>query len=304
MTEQARQQKPRSALLAGLLSLPFPGTGLLYAGRPGAALAIAGALTILPAARIALIPFLPPSWVALTIWEILIAGVILWIVQVVASVRVARRAGSDWKLRPYNRAVVYVGFAVGWMGINNVVSLSVRRWVAEQFTVSSESGESMWPTLLAGDRFWTVKVGPRARIDRGSVVTYRPYGDELVFAMRVIGMGGDSIRIADDEVLVNQQRITAGACDAPPSASCMRESFSGDRAWSAFYERPRSGPPFETVVPSGHVFILGDNRAVAADSVMLGPVPLENVTGRAVVVWLSFDPDTWEFRWDRIGVEL
>src|SRR5262249_26172737 len=58
------------------------------------------------------------------------------------------------------------------------------------------------------------------------------------------------------------------------------------------------------VVPDGHVFTMGDNRANSTDSRYWGSVPIENIRGRALFIWFSYpenflDPRT--YRWDRMG---
>ena len=69
-------------------------------------------------------------------------------------------------------------------------------------------------------------------------------------------------------------------------------------------------PRIHYVVPPGHIYVQGDNRNNSNDSRVWGSVPIENIKGKALFIWLSYrnfalHPRVWqssfEFRWDRIG---
>ncbi len=64
-------------------------------------------------------------------------------------------------------------------------------------------------------------------------------------------------------------------------------------------------PQRHFVVPAGHVFVMGDNRANSNDSRAWGAVPIEAIKGRAMFIWLSYShwkvTDWTGIRFARIG---
>ncbi|EWM65443.1 MULTISPECIES: signal peptidase I [Micromonospora] len=188
------------------------------------------------------------------------------------------------------------------------LAVLIRTFLLQAFFIPSGSMEN---TLLVGDRVLVNKVVYDVRDPvRGEVVVFRgtdrwvaqeapapptnfagqvsrTLGDlvgvsrpgEKDFIKRVIGVPGDKIWCCDDgRVVVNGVPLDEQAyvsedspLELPPNPKeCRSRQFT------------------EVVVPPGQIFVMGDHRLVSQDARCQGPVPIENVIGRAfMIVWPS-----------------
>jgi signal peptidase I len=130
-------------------------------------------------------------------------------------------------------------------------------------------GFSMEPTLRNGEFVIVNKLAYRfgEPIIGDVIVFHYPRDPEQEYIKRVIGLSGDQVRIAAGQVYVNEQPIAEPYIAAPPRY---------DSQWS---------------VPENSLFVLGDNRNNSSDSHNWGPVPMENVIGKALFVY--WPPDEW-----------
>lgn len=128
-------------------------------------------------------------------------------------------------------------------------------------------GQSMEPSLHTDQRLVVEKVsyrfhGPR-RFD--IVVLKLPdHGEELLIK-RVVGLPGETVEIKEGHVYINDEPLD--------------EPFTLEETRSRRHEK--------ITVPPLHVFVLGDNRNRSNDSRSFGPVPIDDIVGRA---WLSYWP--------------
>ena len=134
-------------------------------------------------------------------------------------------------------------------------------------------GDSMRPNYPDGEYLLTDKVTYRFNEpQRGDVIVFKaPTNEGEEFIKRIIGLPGESIKIVDGQVFINDQ--------------ILNESYIGQSI-------PTRGGMFlsdgESVkVPDSEYFVLGDNRPYSSDSRTWGLVPKGKITGRA---WLIYWP--------------
>jgi signal peptidase I len=127
-------------------------------------------------------------------------------------------------------------------------------------------GQSMEPNLHTDQRLVVEKLSYNFHEpERGDIVILQvPQAGSGLLIKRVIGLPGEKVEIKDGKVCINEHPI------AEPYLS----------------QRPQRNMP-ATVVPPDHVFVLGDNRNFSNDSRSFGPVPLDDIIGRA---WFSYWP--------------
>lgn len=130
---------------------------------------------------------------------------------------------------------------------------------------------SMQPTLYDGNFVLVSRLSYRiGEAQRGDVIVFKfPLNpDKEPYIKRVIGLPGEEVRIEGGKVYINGQ--------------LLRETY--------IKERPNYSGTW--LVPEGNLFVLGDNRNNSSDSHSWGFVPLENVIGKAQVIY--WPPEKWQ----------
>ena len=217
-----------------------------------------------------------------------------------------------------------------------LVALLIRAFVIEAFKIPSGS---MIPTLSVGDHIFVNKYIYGLRIPftkhrilklgepkRGDVVVFiYPVDEGKDFIKRVVGLPGDRVRMEGQEVWVNGEKLKRLELEVEPYPGDKRRlavrdgrlrTIPSSPGWRDFdyyeeqtgeadhvvqYEKNLDRMAYDTIVPEGHYFVIGDNRDNSADSREWGFVPAENVKGKAMFVWLSIDRDHGGIRWHEFG---
>lgn len=169
----------------------------------------------------------------------------------------ARPATAEWK-RILLDLIETIGLAVILFLIINAVSARVR-----------VDGLSMMPTLRDGEFVLVNRLAYQLGMpSRGDIIVFRSIAQpDLDLIKRIIGTPGDTIIIADGQVVVNNIALIEPYITAAPR-------YTGQ--WS---------------VPKGSLFVLGDNRNDSSDSHAWGLLPVHNVLGKATLIY--WPPPEW-----------
>ena len=200
------------------------------------------------------------------------------------------------------------------LAIALVLAIFIRTFFIQAYKIPSGSME---PTLLIGDHILVNKMIYGVRMPDsilGLEIPGVPYGQYLMhfeaihrsdvvvfvvppdrtkdFIKRVIGLPGDTIQVKNGHVWLNAQ-----AMDDPHGHFEV-----SDRDRSPISPRDNFGP---VQVPSGKIFVMGDNRDRSYDSRFWGFVDKNDVEGKALVIYWSWDSDhdgLLPVRWSRFGM--
>ncbi len=186
--------------------------------------------------------------------------------------------------RPYTAGLVSQRPALGCLFeivetlvLTLIIFFVIQNFVAQPYKIQQQS---MQRTLLEEQYVLVDKLTPRFdTYKRGDIVVFKPPPDWIQpdgtpFIKRVIGEGGDTLEVRPDGlVYVNGRAIDEPYVYVDVDGGPQKTRVGGDQmSWT---------------IPDGELFLMGDHRADSLDSRVFGPVPVDQVIGRA---WLRYWP--------------
>ncbi len=142
-----------------------------------------------------------------------------------------------------------------------VLAAVLRFFIIQPFYIPSASME---PTLLINDRIIVNMLIYRfSPPKRGDIVVFRyPVDPSRDFIKRVVALEGETVEVKQGYLFVNGRRL-----DEPYLPKQVMIDFG-----------PKKVPP-------GNLFVMGDNRNNSDDSRVWGPLPKQNIIGKAFVIF-------------------
>jgi len=233
-----------------------------------------------------------------------------------------RSAAPSPSSPPQKSAVREYGEA---FGIALILALVIRTFFIQAYKIPSGSME---PTLLIGDHIlvnklvyglrmpdsffgltipgipWGQYVFRLEPIHHGDVVVFVfPPDPTKDFIKRVVGLPGDKVQVKDGKVFLNGAEMP----DPHAHFDVSPQERSAVTPRDNFPPRNPADPnadPGPVTVPAGKYLMMGDNRDHSYDSRFWGFVDTNEVEGRAIVIYWSWDSDgssMLPIRWGRFG---
>lgn len=180
---------------------------------------------------------------------------------------------------------------------------------------------SMEDTLLVGDHLLVDKLAyapggtiskhilPYEDVKRGDIIVFRyPIDIRQTFVKRCMGVPGDHIRVQNKKLFLNGKMLNEPyVVHKTEYIDSYRDNFPGDPnvplyppAQVMLEKDVKNG---EVVVPPDRFFAMGDNRDSSLDSRYWGFVPRENIIGKPLIIYWSYDAPTEQLADPTIGVD-
>jgi len=184
-----------------------------------------------------------------------------------------------------------------------LIALFIRTFIVQAFKIPSSSME---PTLQVGDHLLVNKFIYGIKVpfvdskylqfrnpQRGDIIVFiYPKDRSKDFIKRIIGTEGEKVEIIHNQLYINDKLI--------------------DDPWGHYDERSQSAKYLQSmekfgpiIVPKESLFVLGDNRDNSQDSRYWGYVSLNEVKGKAFIIYFSWDRYAQnlfgKIRWMRFG---
>jgi signal peptidase I len=274
------ETKNRKPILAAILSFITPGLGQLYNGQLKKGIVFYLLIFLLSV----LLAVTGLQYQFYGLLALIICGISAELVVSAEAFFEARKI-KEITLNPFNKWYYYLLIVLLSIGIDYITSDIIKKDLLgiKEYTIPSGS---MIPTLLIGDHLIIdLKHYKRVPPKKGDIIVFKSHEDpSKVFLKRIVGTEGDILESKDKTIYINgnvlaEHYVVHNDLQTKPLNSSPRDNF---------------GP---LTIPSGKVFVMGDNRDQSYDSRFSGYVDNTEIIGKVLYIY-------WSKQINKIGREI
>jgi signal peptidase I len=201
--------------------------------------------------------------------------------------------------------------SVAEWAITILILLFATSTIAQPFVIPTSS---MHNTLLTGDHLIVDKLAyapsdalskhllPYEDVRRGDIIVFRhPTLNNVDYVKRCIGLPGEHLKLVDKRVFINGRPLDEPYVIHQEDSLFYRDNFP--QGQPEYIQDPKMGERVdemlhndvvngELVIPPGFYFAMGDNRDNSLDSRYWGLVPRDNIEGKPLIIFWSYDAPT------------
>lgn len=142
------------------------------------------------------------------------------------------------------------------------------------FSLPRVQSVSMSPTLTPGQHLFVLRTrwlnSIITTINRGDIVILSGPEQTEPYVKRIVALAGERIRISNGMVFINGHALHEPYAYYPDAKARDKEAWPYDKQ------------SYDLQIPTGALFVMGDNRAQSKDSRTWGPLPAEEIVGKVI----------------------
>ena len=275
------EYKRRNPLVAGFLSFIEPGLGQFYNGE------------LVKAFLFLITPFLVLSFYFFNIlmtkpWAFYLIFMISLLFRFGSAIEafISASGKQEYQLKKYNSITVYLLVLIVWGISSNYLIEDLKDY--SQFRSFKIPSANMKNTLLVGDFLIAdTKYFQKNEIKRNDVVIFYPPNDpKTPWINRIVALENDTVQIKQGRLFINGKLTNQLETITRERSLVFDSTFTDPNIFMGKGNIDNFGP---YQIPENNVFLLGDNRDNSFDSRYFGFVNKDQVFGKPLYIWISFD---------------
>jgi signal peptidase I len=275
-------------LISFILSILVPGLGQVYNSQLKKGIIIYSSFLFL---EFIIIPVFRLQFTFSGIMLCLVLFISIYIYAIADSIYFSIVSNKQ-KIFSYNKWFIYLLAIIFNISIHTIFELS-DYWGVEPYSIPTSAME---PTLLHGDYIIADLTAYDSKTpEPGDIIIFQyPLNPELDYIKRCIAVGGQTLEIIDKKVFVNGVRFADSSFVKFIDRRILTKEEGNKffKTYNNLGSRDNFGP---ILIPEGHYFVMGDSRDNSADSRVWGFVPEQNLKGKALFIYFSWDKSAQSF---------